>query len=184
MNTKKILFYSAAGVFLIAGGYLLYVKVVKPIIDKRKANRLDTPAAPTDISTGGSTGGTTGGTTGDKMKTKEQMKGEAISKGMFAYKFWDSYLGRWGYFSTGKKAEGGYAIKPDVEIYNVKPTSGLTQKEATRGLQEWVNTKGAKITEDGLFGLNTANAMVRYAKTIGVSGDGWALNDNQQSVAA
>ena len=161
MNTKKILFYSAAGVFLLAGGYLLYVKVVKPIIDKRKAKK-DAANLPAEIPA--TTGGTTSG-----GKSDADLRESALKDGKHIY----VKNGR--YYTTGKDAEGSFRIQPNIEI--------LKPKGSIQNLQVFLNGKGEKLKEDGIWGQNTANAMVKWVKSVGTGGVGWSINDNQKTVS-
>lgn len=181
MNGKKILFYSAAGLFIAAGGYLLYVKVIKPIIAKQKAEKdaanlpAETPA--TTGSTGGTTGGTTGGGSAEKSNSKDTQKINAIGKGMNAYRWWNKNTNSWEYYTTGLKtallkvygSTSHYAVQPDIRIlqpvdWNDRTTGGTmkTTQRAVEELQKYLNEKGANIGVDGAYGLQTANATAKY----------------------
>lgn len=183
-NTKRnIIIWTSVAAILGVGGYFAYTKIIKPFLDKRKAAK-DAANAPAAVETPATTSTSTPSAPSDKNKTQEQMKGEAISRGEHAYKWWDSYLGKWRYYTTGKNAKNGMAIKPDVEVMVVQPIPPATSKGAITNFQKFLNSIGASISTDGIFGLNTAKAAVYHVGGMKPNGDGWKLNDLQKSIAA
>lgn len=176
---KRLIIYTSIAAILGVGGYLAYTKIIKPYLDKRKGAIAseENPSSPINSATSSA-----GSSTDDKLKTQVQMKGEAISRGDHAYRYWDANLSRYRCFTTGKNASNGLSIKPDVEIFPVVPLPPATSKGAIKNFQTFLNSIGASLVDDGNFGLKTANSSVKFVNKMKQSGNGWKLSPNQRSI--
>lgn len=157
-TTRRIIIWTSVAAIFGVGGYLAYKKLLKPYLDKRKAEGASNlpPVAETTP-------------TGAAPVSDADLREAALKDGKHIY------VKNGKYFTTGKDAEGSFRIKADIEI--------LKPKGSILNLQTFLNGKGEKLKEDGIWGKNTANAMVKWVKAVGTGGVGWSINDNQKSVS-
>lgn len=141
---KRIIIWSSVAVILGVGGYFAYKKLLKPFLDKRRQQKNEgeqpsTTATPTQTSSGQS------------PKTFAQAKKEAADNGRFAFQFEDPYEGK-AYFS----------VKTGNRIFSPVAMPPMSQKGSITKVQQAIKKLGGNIVDDGVFGINTANAIAKY----------------------
>jgi hypothetical protein len=152
LTKKRIIIWTSIAVILGVGGYFGYVKVLKPYLQRIKGEKDgETPSE----SLTSSTQTQTQSSGGQSPKTFAQAKKEAADSGKFAFQFTDPYEGR-----------AFYSVKTGNRIFSPITLPPLTQKGSIGKVQDVLNRLGANLTSDGIFGINTANAIAKYWNSI------------------
>jgi hypothetical protein len=144
---KRIIIWTSIAVILGVGGYFGYKKLLKPYLDKRRKQNNE-GEQPTSTATTTQTSTTS---SGQSPKTFAQAKKEAADNGRFAFQFTDPYEGK-AYFS----------VKTGNRIFSPVAMPPMSQKGSITKVQQAIKKLGGNIVDDGVFGINTANAIAKY----------------------